>query len=150
MEIRRIREDEFEPIAQDKRDQFIRFFTENAAYPSLLGMQFEEIRADYARMRLPYRAELDQPAGLVHGGAIASLIDTVVVGTIISTLDRVPRKMLTIDLHVHYLDAVRREDIIAEGITRRRGRSTIFLEVDAFTEAGTVVAHGEMAYKLVL
>ena len=27
---------------------------------------------------------------------------------------------------------------------------TVFVEVDAFTESGTVVAHGEMAYKLVL
>jgi uncharacterized protein (TIGR00369 family) len=92
---------------------------------------------------------LNQPAGLIHGGAIASLIDTVAVGTIISTLEALPRKMLTIDLHVHYLDAAIGEDLIAEGITRRRGRSTIFLEVDAFTDSGTVVAHGEMAYKLV-
>ena len=48
-------------------------------FPQFLGLELEEVRADYARMRLAYRRELDQPAGVVHGGVIATMIDTVVV-----------------------------------------------------------------------
>ena len=48
-------------------------------FPTLVGLELEEVRTDYARMRLPYRPELQQPAGVVHGGAVATLIDTVVV-----------------------------------------------------------------------
>ena len=48
-------------------------------------------RSTTARMRLPYRDELNQPAGVVHGGAIATLIDTVVVPAVASAYDEVPR-----------------------------------------------------------
>ncbi len=119
-----------------------------APFPRLLGLRMEEVRKEYARMRLPFRPELNQPAGMVHGGAIASLIDTVVVGTIFSNVTDIPRKLLTIDMHVHYLDAAVEEDVIAEGFTRRRGRSIVFLHVDVRTASGKDVAHGELSYKL--
>ena len=36
---------------------------------SMAGLErVEEIRQDYARLRLPYRPEYEQPAGVVHGG----------------------------------------------------------------------------------
>ncbi|MFN7952478.1 MAG: PaaI family thioesterase [bacterium] len=119
-----------------------------APYPRLLGLRMEEVRRDYARMRLPYRPDLNQPAGMVHGGAIASLIDTVVVGTIFSNVTQIPRKLLTIDMHVHYLDAAVEEDVIAEGLMRRRGRSIVFLQAEVRTASGKDVAHGELSYKL--
>ena len=119
-----------------------------APYPRLLGLVMEEVRKDYARMRLPYRPELNQPAGMVHGGAIASLIDTVVVGSIFSNVTEMPRKLLTIDMHVHYMDAAFEEDLIAEGAVRRRGRSIVFLYVDVRTPSGKDIAHGELSYKL--
>ena len=49
-----------------------------APFPNFLGMRFEEVRLDYGRVSLPYRPEFNQPAGMIHGGVIASLIDTVV------------------------------------------------------------------------
>ena len=52
---------------------------EQVYFPSVVGLELEEVRSGYGRMRLPYRPELQQPAGVVHGGAIATLIDTVVV-----------------------------------------------------------------------
>ena len=36
---RRIREDEFEPMVEETRDNFMRFFAEHAAYPAWLGLQ---------------------------------------------------------------------------------------------------------------
>ena len=51
----------------------------------------EEIRQDYARMRLAYRPEFRQPAGVIHGGVIASMIDTVVVPAVGSGYDE-PRR----------------------------------------------------------
>jgi acyl-coenzyme A thioesterase PaaI-like protein len=29
-------------------------------FPTLVGLELEEVRTDYARMRLPYRPELDR------------------------------------------------------------------------------------------
>jgi uncharacterized protein (TIGR00369 family) len=137
---------DFEPVSAEVAEA-IRRGMDRGPYATLLGIQFEEIRMGYARMRLPYRPELDQPFGVVHGGAIASLLDTVVVPAIITTFD-FPRRMLTIDLHVHYMAATVREDLIAEGWLRRRGRSIAFLAAEARKPSGDVVAHGEMSYKV--
>jgi len=53
-------------------------------FPNVLGLELIEVREDCARMRLPHRPEFDQPAGVTHGGAIASLIDTAVVPAVAS------------------------------------------------------------------
>ncbi len=138
----------FAPIDPALENEVKERINSHAPFPRLLGLKMEEVRKDYARMRLPYRPELNQPAGMVHGGAIASLIDTVVVGSIFSNVAELPRKLLTIDMHVHYMDAAVDEDLIAEGAVRRRGRSIVFLYVDVRTASGKDVAHGELSYKL--
>jgi hypothetical protein len=47
------------------------------------------------------RYPLTKSSSFFPTGVIASLIDTVVVGPLMSALDAPPRKLLTIDLHVH-------------------------------------------------
>jgi uncharacterized protein (TIGR00369 family) len=121
-----------------------------ARYVQLLGMRVEAMRRDYGRMRLCFKPELHHPGGVVHGGAIASLIDTVAALAIYSGLDKPPRSSATIDLHVHYLSAVFDEDLIAEAAVRRRGRSIVFVTVEVATASGKVVAHGELSFQVVL
>ena len=116
-------------------------------FPSLLGLRLEEMRADYSRMRLPFRPELRQPQGLVHGGAIATLIDTVVVPAIASAYDE-PRGFSTISMNIRYMGAVRDEDIIGEGWITQRGGSIIFCSAELATVEGRIVAQGELVYKL--
>ena len=118
------------------------------AFHVWLGLRFEEVRLGYARLRLTHRPQLEQAGGVVHGGAIASAVDAVVTGAILSLLPERPRRLATIDLHVHYLDAVTGEDIVAESRVRRRGKSIVFVEVDARTPAGRELAHGEASWSL--
>ena len=143
------RANEFEKLPAEKERFLIEALMSQAAFPRFLGMQFEEVRLDYGRISLPFRPELNQPAGMVHGGVIASLIDTVVVGPLMSALDAPPRKLLTIDLHIHYFDAGVEEDLVAEGWVRRRGRSTAFVSAEVETASGKTIAAGNMAYRIV-
>ena len=119
-------------------------------YNRLLGVHVEEVRRDYGRLRLRFKPELLQPGGVIHGGAIASLIDTAAALAIFSRLPEPPRSSATIDLHVHYLEAVVDEDLIAEAAIRRRGRSIAFVTVEVTTASGTVVAHGELSFRVVM
>lgn len=111
-----------------------------------LGIQLEEIRVDYARMRLPFRTELAQPAGVLHGGAITTLIDTVVVPAIGSAFDEF-RPLFTIDLQVQFLEPVT-GDAVAEGWIVKRGRSTVFCRAEVRTMAGLLAATGTLVYKV--
>ena len=116
-------------------------------YPALLGLEVEEIRQDYCRMRLPHRPELEQPAEVVHGGAISSLIDTVVVPAVGGAYDQ-PVPMLTLSLHVSFLGAVRKEDAVAEGWVTQRGRSVVFCDAVVHTASGAPAATASLVYKV--
>lgn len=116
-------------------------------FPRLLGFEVEEIRQDYCRMRLPWRFELTQPAGVVHGGAIASLIDSVVVPAIGSAYDEAV-SFVTIDMQIQYRGAVVQEDQVAEGWVTNRGRSIVFCEAEVLTTSGKPVAKGMLTYRL--
>jgi len=114
-------------------------------FPNLVGIEVEELRRDYARMRLPWRPELNQPQGLMHGGAIATLIDTVVVPPIGTAYDD-PRPFSTIEMSVRYLGPVRQEDLVAEGWVTRRGRRVVFCDVEVRTASAVKVATGSLIY----
>lgn len=116
-------------------------------FPGYVGLVLEEVRQDYARMRLPYRREVDQPQGIVHGGALATLVDTVVVPAIGSAYEE-RRALLTLGMTIQYLDAVRAEDAVAEGWVEKRGRSVCFCRVEVRTASGTLAATASVVYKV--
>ncbi len=119
-------------------------------YPQFMGMKIEEVRLDYARMRLPYRPEFRQPAGIWHGGAVASLIDTAVVPAVGSGYDE-PRGLFTIDLQIRYLAPIPPEaDALAEGWVTKRGRSTLFCDAEVFVGGldGELAATATLVYKV--
>lgn len=138
----------FALLAPDKAARFAGFAPGRPEYfPGVVGILLEEVRADYARMRLPFRPVLNQPAGVVHGGAIATLIDTVVVPAIASGYDE-PHRYLTIDMQIQYIAATIGEDAVAEGWVVKRGRSTVFCRVEVLTAKGGLVATGTLVYKV--
>ena len=143
------RADQFKPLSQEMLTPWKDFgrWPDQVFFPSLVGLVLEEMRADYARMRLPYRPELRQPQGLVHGGAIATLIDTVVVPAIASAYAE-PRAFSTVTMNIRYLGAVRDEDCVAEGWIVKRGRSIVFCAAEVLTPEGRIVAQGDLVYKL--
>ena len=140
--------DDYAPLGPGLDTWLIETF-DGALYNRLLGVHVEEVRRDYARLRLQFKPELLHPGGVVHGGAIASLIDTAAALAIFSRLTEPPRTSATIDLHVHYLEAVIDEDLIAQAAIRRRGRSIVFVTVEVTTASGTAVAHGELSFRVV-
>jgi uncharacterized protein (TIGR00369 family) len=118
---------------------------EPVIFPSFVGLQLEEVREGYARMRLPHRPELDQLGGVVHGGAIATLIDTVVVPAIGSVYPD-EAGLLTIDMQVQYLGPVAKQDAVAEGWVEKRGRTLCFCRAEVRIASGELVATGTLVY----
>src|SRR5680860_517869 len=96
---------------------------------------------------MPYRPELRQRAGVVQGGAIATLVDTVVVPAVGSAYEEVPR-MVTVNMLVQYLSSIVEEDAVAEGWVVRRGRSTVFCRAEVRTGSGALAATGDLVYQL--
>ncbi len=139
----------FEPLSPERAELWKTFLNwEDVVYfPTFVGLQVEEIRDGYCRIRLPFRPELNQPAGIVHGGAIATLIDTVVVPAVAAPYDERPM-LATVGLDIHYLGPVIEQDAVAEGWVTKRGRSTVFCRAEVYTEEGDVTATASLIYKV--
>ena len=121
---------------------------ERTYFPKLVGLHVEETRLGYCRMAMPFRDELEQPMGIVHGGAIATLIDASVVPAIGSAYDNTIGYS-TLDLHVQYHNALVKEDAIAEGWVTKRGRSVVFCETEVTGRtSGKQIARGFMTYNV--
>ncbi|WP_436794119.1 PaaI family thioesterase [Actinospongicola halichondriae] len=143
-----MRADQFETLPEDKLAPWRNFanWPGRTYFPSLVGLQVEEMRRDYCRMRLPYRTELDQPAGVVHGGALATLMDTVVVPAI-GTAYGPEVQFVTVNMNINYVGAVTQADTIAEGWVTRRGRTMAYCRAEA-TSNGKLVMEGSLVYAI--
>lgn len=119
-------------------------------FPQHLGLVVEEVKQDYCRMRMVFRPELMQAGGVMHGGALASLLDSVLVPAIGAPLPEGSRYS-TVDLHVQYLEALIDDDAIAEGWVVRRGRRVVFGQAEArAASTGRLVATSVLTYNVAL
>ena len=115
---------------------------------SLLGLHIEEVQPDFCRMRLPFRPALRTAGEVVHGGAVASLIDSAGVVAVWSNVPSEITRGATASITVNYLAAAEGVDLTAEARIVRRGRSVVFVEVDVSSPDGEPVAKGTLVYKL--
>lgn len=95
-----------------------------------LGVEVIEAGPDGVRLRLPWHADLlgDPGRGLVHGGVLTMLLDTVCGSAVLPALPS-PEVCPTLDLRVdHYRPAVAGQAIIAEARTVSVSASVVFTE----------------------
>lgn len=113
----------------------------DAPYVKLIGMRLAVIDFDRCSIELELGAHHLQPFGIVHGGVLATLIDT---GTFWAGFLRLPEDvgLVNVDLKLNYLKAVARGRLRADGRCLRAGRQISYTEASVFDEGGELVAHG--------
>jgi len=143
------RSEQFPPLPEARQAIWSKFGKwDTVWFPKYLGLEVEEIRTDYARMRLGFRPEYRQPAGVMHGGVIASMVDTVVVPAVGSGYDET-RALFTIDLQLRFLAPIVDEDIVGEGWVVQRGRQIVFCDAEVRGATSNVLAGtASLVYKV--
>jgi uncharacterized protein (TIGR00369 family) len=93
----------------------------------------------------PFRSEYErgEGSGQWHGGPIASVIDTAGDFALLMVLGR---GLPTINLRIDYFRPAVKTDLKLVARVRRNGRSVGVADVDAFDNAGNLVAIGRAAY----
>jgi uncharacterized protein (TIGR00369 family) len=122
-----------------------------AVFVRRLGMEVEAIEADRAVLTLPFDDEAVTVEDIIHGGAIASLIDTAAVVAAWSTVDFEGDQPhgATVSMTVNYLSSARSQGVTAEAKVQRRGSRIVFLEVTVTgADDGRVIATGLVTYSL--
>jgi uncharacterized protein (TIGR00369 family) len=128
---------------------FIRQFFPNSPFVAHLGIQLNDIQPGVATLTLPFASALVTIGTIVHGGAIASLIDTAAMVAAWSDAE-VPAKArgTTVNLSVSYLAPAEKEDLQAVARVLRRGRNLVYLDVEVRGASGNAIAKGLVTYKL--
>jgi len=96
-------------------------------------------------MRMPYRSEIANGSGAVHGGAIVSLCDTVFYVALASIYGR-EQDTVTVALQCNFLaPALPPNDLVAEATVLRAGRRICYGEV--LVKSGEkLVAHATLNF----
>ena len=114
-------------------------------YVGLLGLEFVAAERGTATFALEAREELTRMGGILHGGAVVSLMDTA-AACAVHTLLEPGGRTLTVDLTVHFLSPATSGRVEARATVLRRGRRVIILNVEARDADDTLVATSTMTY----
>jgi len=101
-----------------------------------LGIELIEAGGGVAVMRLPYQERLvgNPETGVLHGGVVTTLIDTVAGVACLSGLDT-PQPIATLDLRIDYLrPATPRVDLFARAEAYKMTRQVVFMRANAYQE----------------
>jgi uncharacterized protein (TIGR00369 family) len=130
------------------RRETIREFVPASPLVRHLGMRLDELSADRAVLLLPFDERLATMGEIVHGGAIASLIDTAGMAAAWSD-DEVPESLsgATVSMNVDFVAAARGQDLRADASVVKRGRSLCFIDIDVTEPDGRMVARGSLVYR---
>jgi uncharacterized protein (TIGR00369 family) len=113
----------------------------SAPYPHLIGMELAGIGFEACTIELALAERHFQPFGIVHGGVLATLVDT---ATFWAAYLRLPQGtgLVNVDLKLNYLKPALRGTLRAEGRCLRAGRQVSYAEASVRDESGELVAHG--------
>ena len=111
----------------------------------LLGIEVESVAPGTATLVVPVRQELMRNDGIVHGGVMASLIDSAFAFAIIPILGDGERTV-TVDLTIHYLRPLSSGVAKATARIVRAGRRVITVSADLFDENEKLAATALSTY----
>jgi uncharacterized protein (TIGR00369 family) len=107
------------------------------------------VAPDRAELSLPFDESIATYGDVVHGGALASLIDVAATAAAWSAaeISDNPRGA-TVSMTVDYLRAAQGKRLTAVARVTRRGSSLCFCDVEVTDADGELVAKGLVTYKL--
>ena len=79
--------------------------------------------------------------GSVHGGAVATLVDTAMGAAVHSAFDG-EKAPVTVEMKVTYLEPAPVGRLIATAQVKRAGKRITIVETEVTSDAGDLVAHG--------
>lgn len=112
-------------------------------FDALLGLQIVSATEDEVVGRFEVRPELLQPYGLLHGGVLCSVVET--VGSVAGATWFGERgRVVGTSNHTNFLRAVREGVLTARATPIHRGRTQQLWTIDITDEQDRLVAKGEL------
>ena len=133
----------FQPPDPDFEARVRASFGRQAAM-KLIGATLARVEPGLAAIELPYRADITQQHGLVHGGITAMIADTA-AGYAAYSLFPAATSILTVELKINLIAPADGERLVATGRVKKPGRTLTICEFEVVAHKGasaTVCAVG--------
>lgn len=119
----------------------VRELINNCPYFRLLSMKIMDLSPGYALLETDVEKKHLQAFGFVHGGALASIIDTAAFWSAFCDLDE-NTGITTVDLKLNYLAPVKEGKLIARGKRLKLGKTLGLGEAEIVNGDGRLIAQG--------
>ena len=117
-----------------------------APFAAWLGIVVREAEHGRSVLSMPATSRLANRRGVIHGGAIATLVDSsMAIAT--RTIDAGMETSGTVDLNIHFT-APGRGDLTARAEVKHAGASIAFCQCEVRDESGALVATAMSSFKL--
>ncbi|WP_243666079.1 PaaI family thioesterase [Vulcanisaeta sp. JCM 16159] len=80
---------------------------------NFIGLEFVEVNDGYVKAVFPYKREILRQGGMVHGGVVMTIIDTVLGTAVMTVNDGI--NQYTAELKVHFLEPLINGPFTVEG-----------------------------------
>lgn len=121
------------------------YFGLNIPFMQFIGLQPEDFSPQLTRTRLPWRADLTNSRGDIHGGTLMSALDLTLSAA--ARANDTSTSMATIDMTSHFL-APARGTVVFEATCLRMGKSIAFCEGRALSEDGGLLVTATATFKV--
>ena len=112
-----------------------------APFPRHMAMRLADIDFGRATIELELSPLHLQSFGLVHGGVVATVIDTATFWAVFMGLPE-DAGLVNVDLKLNYLRSITEGTLRAEGLSIREGKNICYAEAKVFDGHSTLIAHG--------
>lgn len=132
------------PPRRQSNPQYIRelqAIVAEAPFPRHMAMRLADIDFGRASIDLELSCLHLQSFGLVHGGVLATLIDTATFWAVFMGLPE-DAGLVNVDLKLNYLRAISEGKLRAEGFSIREGKTLCYAEAKVFSDHRNLIAHG--------
>ncbi|HEY6804456.1 MAG TPA: PaaI family thioesterase [Pyrinomonadaceae bacterium] len=127
------------------QEQRLQTALKNVPFARLVGIELESAEPGSATMTLQVREELLQNNRVVHGGAIASLIDSVTAFAVIPLLKE-DETATTVDLTITYVRPLTEGVVRSTAKVLRAGNRIVALSAEVFDHTGNLAATALTTY----
>lgn len=113
-------------------------------FDALVGTEWLDDDPDHARVRLELRDELRQPVGLLHGGVMSTLVESICSrATALAVMDDGMMAMGQ-SIAVNFIRPITAGGVEVRAKARHRGRTTWIWEAEVLSDEGKLCALAQM------
>ena len=133
------------PDLTDEQRRRVERMREAVPFLKVLGVEVESVGPGTSTLLLPVREALTRNDGIIHGGAVASVIDSAFAFAVIPILAENERTV-TVDLTIHYLRPLSGGTSRTVARVVRAGRRVITVSAELFDENEKLAATALSTY----